>query len=56
MEKVFNPIMKKISATDKEVLEIVLNGLKKVQESLIQIAENGQEVDMSIEIDKLEAL
>lgn len=39
---------------NNEMLDVILSGLKKVQESLRQIAENGSEVAMSEEIEKLE--
>ena len=56
MEAIFKISKSKILVPNKEVLDIVLSGLNKVQTSLIQISENGQEIDISEEIGKLSAL
>lgn len=53
METLFRTAKEKNSKIDGSILNIILDGLTKVQTSLTQISENGGEIDMSDEIDKL---
>lgn len=56
LEGIFKAENKNINVTDKIALEIILKALAKVQLSLTQISENGKEIDMSEEINKLKSL
>lgn len=53
MEKIFNETKENKTMLKESTLRIILSGLKKVQISLAQISENGGEVDMIEEINKL---
>ncbi len=54
IEQILKAKKEKTGELNDEMLEVILAGLKKVQESLRQIAENGSEVAMNEEIEKLE--
>lgn len=55
MEQVFKLNKDNSTVPDSETLNVVLSGLEKIHTSLIQIAENGQETNITEEIEKLEA-
>ncbi len=54
IEQIFKAKKEKTLELNNEMLDVILAGLKKVQASLTQIAENGTEVEMNEEIEKLE--
>lgn len=56
LEELFKATKDKAIVLNNETLEIMLTGLRKVQDSLSQIAENGDEVDLSEENTKLEGV
>ncbi len=55
MEKLFKAVMEKSFVLDDATLGVMLSGLKKIQSSLAQISENGQDLDMSEEINELDS-
>lgn len=54
IEQILKAKKEKTGELNNEMLDVILAGLKKIQASLTQIAENGSEVDMNEEIVKLE--
>lgn len=54
IEKILQASKENTLILDKLVLQIMLDGLAKVQLSLTNIADNGDEVDMGTEIDELD--
>ncbi len=54
MEQIFRISKEQNIFPENQILELMLETLKKVQISLTQISENGTEVDMSEEIKSLE--
>ncbi|HUQ84946.1 MAG TPA: Hpt domain-containing protein [Candidatus Limnocylindrales bacterium] len=56
VEQILKLTKEKTLELNQEKLEIILNGLRKVQLSLTQIAENKDEAEMSDEIKNLETL
>ena len=49
MESVFKAKKEKMYELNDEMLNLMENGIKKIQESLSQIESNGQEMDLSSE-------
>lgn len=56
MEEVFRAVKEKTFVLQNDLLGVVLSALSKIHFSLEQIAENGAEVDMTDEANKLDAL
>lgn len=56
MEKIFKANKDNVLILDSFTLEIIHDALKELQLSLSQIADNGQEIDLKGEIEKLNTI
>lgn len=56
IEKIFKKTKEKSFTLDPKTLDTILAGLNKIQLSLTQIADNGDEAEMNEEISNLEAV